>query len=117
MEKLQGTEKQVKWAEDIRNEWAERVKVISERIDAKPVKVTRTTKDPLSGQEVTQVIEQSNITETQKSIIGKAQKCFEDKGNPTRHINENPEHLKALIARIEDALENEKDAVYWIERR
>ena len=115
--KLIGSEKQIAWAEDIKKEWRERAKVISERINAKPVKITRKTKDPLSGQETEITIEQSDITEAQKNVIGKAQKCFEDKDNPTRYINEKPDHLRDLVAKIERALETETDAKFWIERR
>ena len=102
MEKLQGTEKQVKLAGDIRSEWAENIRILEERITVELTRTKRQAKKP--------------ITEEQKKVIRKAQEFF-SKDNPTGRINGKPGHLRDLVAKIERAMEDEGDATYWIERR
>ncbi len=115
MKTLKGTEKQIKWAEDIRQEWIDRVAILEDDSHITEYTETVTVKDPLMGME--QKIERSGIrvSEQMKSVLQKANHHFEPDVSK-KALAHHTERIE-LARKIREVVENENRATAWINIR
>ena len=126
---LQGSEKQIAWANEIKTGWESIALIIKKAAETKAdlSKKIVIYKDPLSG--VEQTIERYlfETTAEQKSAISTAGINFLTKTERDDLVSlsgsyddvrlRESERLLQLHKKITDALENELDCTYWIHRR
>jgi hypothetical protein len=129
---MKGTEKQVKWAEDIKATYVavaeqlrEAVAILGDITQEVEIRV-----DPLFGKETKVMRYTASLTNTHEAAIRSAHnwwpidpatdprgKELEAQGVPHAYRIAKKEHTEATLKALEGALETEDSAKYWIDRR
>ena len=116
MTNLQGSEKQIAWAEDIRKEWEEVIKTLASDTLITDYTETRTTKDPLTGQEHTTEVAGTKVDAKMQKALEKAARVFEKEDLAKRTAPHHSIRME-LAEKIRKAIVEETEAKFWIDHR
>lgn len=116
MKKLTGSEKQVAWAEDIRNSWIKKLDVLKEIEKRDDVVEEIKTVNPLDNSEHISTRKHFPLSVEENIVLEEATRKFTDK-KILVVSGEQKEELAKLLQTIKDAANNENKASFWIERR
>ncbi len=115
MKALEGSEKQVKWAEKIREDWAARADILEDDSHIVDYTEQRTIIDPLTGEEHNTKIKGTKVSQQMQDTLEKATRHFQE--DRLKGALATRENMLELAAKIRDAVENEARSTEWIKIR
>lgn len=116
MTNLKGSEKQIAWAEEIRNGWTAKLETLKEIEKREDTIEEEKSIDPLSGTEHTFTKSHFPLSTEENIALEESARYFTDKKIITVS-GTNKKGIQDLIGTIETAIESEEDATFWINRR
>ena len=113
---FEGTEKQIAWAKDIKENWLNELAILKAIAERENTVTTVSSTDPLTGQTSTHEQTSFPMEEIEKRAIERVRKSFT--GIKFVSVSgEDKKNLNILIDTLAELLVTNEESIFWIERK